>query len=192
MKKICLSVILLTVLNLCFAQKGLTIYEPGSRFTNKTDLSLIDTLERWEYIVDTLFKPRREGTNVKPIATIIFRRNKALYDKKSRETYGRDWMPSMHFEIYNIADSAYCLKESKITAMLSSCVVPDVGSDIFVIGNYIFLNPSVCINCAKYDNGVDFCRPLINFVFSKVNPQQTHTLEEIVGQLPIKRVNLKE
>ncbi len=68
---------------------------------------------------------------------------------------------------------------------MSSCVPPDVGGDYFIIGKYIFLNDNVCLNCRKYDTGIDYCRPVINFVISKIDKNRVETLDEITGQFVI-------
>ncbi len=163
------------------------IYDKSDYYYEQTDFTFIDTLANWSYDLTLSSKSIWKDSLTKPIAQITFFRTKALYDSNSRRTYGKDWTPRIDFEIYDIKDSVKCFERSKFTRNVSSCVPPAVGGDIFVVGNFIFLNNSVCLDCCKYDNTVDYCRPTIKNIFSKVKLGKVASLKEIVEQFDIKQ-----
>jgi hypothetical protein len=159
------------------------IYNSNDSYYSKTDFSLIDTLKYWSYKLDLL--SNNENTDsIKPIGRILFWRIKTL-TYLSNEISKDEWRPKMEFNIYELKDSSYCLHKSVLIRILSSCIPPEVGGDAFSIGNYIFLNTSVCLNCLKKDGKRDFCRPTINYIFSKVNPAKIKSLGDITKQFPI-------
>ncbi len=162
-----------------------SVFKPGDFYASKTNFKFIDTLARWQYQFDTSYTGSSKDT-VKSLGRITFYRTIALYDTMSRQIYDADWRPVIDFEIFSLRDSIFCFTKSKLSILLSSCVPPDVGGDIFIIGNFIFLNRSVCINCAKYDTGIDYCRPIVKYVFSKVGIAHIAKLQDIVKQFPIK------
>jgi len=61
---------------------------------------------------------------------------------------------------------------------------------MLIIGKYILLNNSVCLRCAKYDTNIDYCRPIINLILSKVVSNNTMTIKEIVKAFSIKEAKL--
>ena len=163
------------------------MYDKPNYYYSKTDFSFVDTLSKWSYNLTLNSKSIWKDTVTKPIAKITFFRTKALFDTISRRTYGRDWAPRIDFEIYNITDSLKCFERSDFTRNVSSCVPPSVGGDIFVVGSFIFLNNDVCLNCDKYDNGIDYCRPTLKKIFSKVRLDKVSSLQEIIEQFDIKQ-----
>jgi len=163
-----------------------TFYNPSNKYYSATDFNFIDTLERWNYDLYLSYRGK-EKDSIKPIGKIIFFRTNALSDKLSRKVYGREWTPVISFDIYNISDSAICSEISRWTRIYSSCVPPDVGGDLLTIGKYIFLNRMVCLACKKYDTNVDYCRPIINYIFSKIDVNRISTISDLVDQLPIKK-----
>ena len=158
----------------------------NNKYYSKTDFSIVDTLSLWNYKLDTTFKGS-ERDSLKPFAQIIFWRTKPVYDKKYKES----WTPYIVFELYNSNDSAFCYDKSNRRRFLSSCVPPNVGGDIIFIDKFIFINSDVCLNCERDDTNVDYCRPIINYVFSKVDKTKITTLESILKQFVIKEVKLQ-
>jgi hypothetical protein len=124
---------------------------------------------------------------VNPIGLLTFYRTKSIYDSIRMKTYNRLWQPSISFEIYKLSDTTFCSQKSNILHLLSNCTPPDVGGDYFAFGNFIFLNKSVCISCTNYLTNVDYCRPVINYVFTRVTNKDVSNLNELVKQFIIKR-----
>ena len=158
----------------------------NNKYYSKTDFSIVDTLSLWNFKLDSTFKVR-EMYFLKPFAQIIFWRTKPVYDRKYKES----WTPYIAFEIYNSNDSTYCYDKSNRSRFLSSCVPPNVGGDIIFIDKFIFINSDVCLNCERDDTKVDYCRPVINYVFSKVDKTKITTLESILKQFIIKEGKLQ-
>lgn len=165
------------------SQSSFWVYNQ-SYFYSKTDFNKIDSFPLWNYSLDTnIIAKNKEST--RPIGKITFWRIKPLDDGISLEINNQLWTPTISYEIFNMRDSAFCLKQSHLTRMLSSCVPPNVGGDIFIIGSFIFFNREVCLSCAKYDNGQDYCRPIIRQIVDKVDKSKVESLAEIVGQFII-------
>jgi hypothetical protein len=188
MKQYLLVIFLFLVWTKSFCQNADSkTYVNPDYYYSKTDFAFADTLANWNYNLILFSENWGSDTILKPVGEITFFRTKALFDSISRRVYGIDWTPSIDFKIYNITDSARCLERSEFTRHISSCVPPAVGGDIFVVGNFIFLNNSVCLHCYKYDNDVDYCRPTIKNIFSKVRLDKVSNLREITQQFGIKQ-----
>ena len=151
-----------------------------------TDFNKIDTLEYWNYKLDLNHKPT-ENDKVKPIGLLTFYRTKSIDDSVSLKTYNRLWQPSISFDIYKLSDTSFCSQKSNLIHLLSSCSPPNVGGDYFVFGNFVFLNTDVCISCSNYLTKVDYCRPVINNVFTSVTNKNVTILNDLVKQFIIKR-----
>ena len=157
----------------------------NSSFSNysKTDFSKVDSLSCWFYVLT--IKNSSHGDSIKSVGELTFQRTHAVKDTISENLYKSGFLPNFTFQVYNIKDSEYCLKKSQLIKTVSSCVSPDVGGDIIIFGKFIFLNLNVCLHCKRYDNGADYCRPIINKVFSIVDKSNANTLEQIVKQFVI-------
>ena len=147
-----------------------------------------DSLKFWTYSIDYEFQ--RPNDSINPVGQIKFWRTESIDDKKSIEIYGRPWTPSIDFDIYNIIDLEFC-EQAKINInRVSSCLPPNVGGDLIIIQNYVLINRWVCVNCIRYDNGIDYCRPTLNKILSELSLLENSSLGEIdkaIG-LKIKRV----
>ena len=164
---------------------GLPIYKKNNYFASRTDFGKMDTLARWNYKLDTSYH-NGNGDAVRPLAALLLWRTKTIDDSISRKVYGRYWRPNISFEVYALRDSAFCKGKSQMTMTVSNCMPPNVGGDLIITGNYIFLNRNVCLACARYDTRVDYCRPVINYIFSRVDKDKAATIKDIVDQFPIK------
>ncbi|GAB5527366.1 MAG: hypothetical protein Roseis2KO_52380 [Roseivirga sp.] len=67
--------------------------------------------------------------------------------------------------------------------MASSCVAPDVGGDLIVLGDLILLNTHVCLSCIRYNTRTDYCRPLLNKVFSEIEDIKVTSIKELRSSL---------
>jgi hypothetical protein len=192
----------LLILSLCFASNSFgqdfvfdTTKERSSAndatYYSKTDFSIIDTLQLWNYLLDTAYHSK-ETDSVKPRGQLAFWRTRPIDDKISKKVYGQPWTPYIAFDIFSIADTSYCFKISSSTRYLSSCVPPNVGGDIIVIDKFVFLNHNVCLGCQRYETKVDYCRPVINYVFSKIDKTKITTIESLVQQFVIARAQSPE
>jgi hypothetical protein len=158
-----------------------------SNFTyySKTDFTKIDTVNLWNYELDTSYKGRTSDT-LKSLGQIRFWRTVPIDDKINYGIYGHYWTPHILFEIYFLKDSEYCYQQSNRTRFFSSCVPPDVGGDIVKFGNFVFISRGVCLSCQRHDTRVDYCRPLINYIFSLIDPMKATSLTALVKQLSIR------
>ncbi|MFI1770274.1 hypothetical protein [Thalassobellus citreus] len=140
--------------------------------------------KHWAYKIDYDFEKRNDS--VKSIGLIQFLRTKSIKDKKREEIYNEDWIPAIQYEIFNISDFEFCEQASLRTKRLASCLPPNVGGDLIVVQNYIFLNRSVCLNCIGTENKVDYCRPIVNKVLSDLDLTKTNNLMEIDKEIGMK------
>ena len=193
-------------------------YSADSARYSKTNYQIVDTLSKWNYTLIPSAKLYPNSNlllrdSLFPIMAINFYRTAPLTDsigyykirdysiaksKKHRldkkyETFLKEhisFKPSICFYIYNISDSIHCNNESKSLKELSNCIAPQVGGDLFIIGKFIFLNPELCLSCGTPFYGkLDYCRPLINFIFSKLDYKNVETIQSIVNQLPIRKLD---
>lgn len=193
--KLYLLIVSIFLASACFGQNFVfdtMIRQPpiNSRwYYSQTEFSRIDTLELWNYLLDTTYHGK-DGVPVMPIGQLVFWRTKAINDSISKQVYEQAWTPYIAFDIFSIADTSYCYEQSTKTRLYSSCLPPDVGGDIIIVDKFLFLNHSVCVSCRRYDTKVDYCRPVIRYVFSKLNRSKITTLQSIVQQFEIAKGEL--
>ena len=155
-----------------------------SRFS-AVNLKNIDTLSLWNYQLDTPFVSGFRDS-IKPVGHISFWRIKpfAADLEKNKNTRA---VPFIDFEIFDIRDSSFCDQQSRKIMFITNCVPPNVGGDLFAIGHYIFLNRWACVSCGSQSEPLrDYCRPVINFIFSRFSGNERSSLADIVRQFPIK------
>jgi hypothetical protein len=180
MKRLTIFFLVLLKLNSgCCQGKTSLFLNSNSKYYQSTNFSKSDSLEAWFYVL--LDKNLSYEDAIKPIGQLIFQ----------RETMINHWTPNFTFQIFNIKDSSYCFKKSQLVRNLSSCVPPNVAGDIIIFKQYILLNTNVCLQCKNFKDGLDYCRPLINKVFSAVDKTKVTSLEELVRQFPIKGQTMK-
>ena len=150
---------------------------------SKTDFSNVDSLSCWFYVLWIKESSRKDS--IKSLGELTFQRDHAVKDSISESLYKTGFLPLITFQVYDIKDSAYCFKKSLLIKTVSSCMAPDAGGDIIVFGKFIFVNLKVCLPCKRFDNGVDYCRPIVNKMFSSVDMTKVDSLEQIIGQFPI-------
>ncbi len=161
----------------------------SAAYYSKTNLLLIDTLQLWNYSLDTTYHGKQTDT-IKPVGQLIFWRTRSIDDSISKFVYDQLWTPFITFDIFPITDTNYCYDNSTRTRIESSCDAPNVGGDIIIIEKYLFLNHSVCLSCRRYDTKVDYCRPIVNYVFSNINRSKITTIQSLVQQFQITKGQL--
>jgi hypothetical protein len=167
-------------------QQHAQIYRSKNYFCSKTDFSFVDTLNLWSYEFDTAYTIKKYDF-IKPVGRLTFWRNRPIAEGMNLRLYGKPWTPNITFEIYNSADSAYCVQISKRVQFYSSCTPPDLGGDIFVVDKFIFVNQNVCVDCERYETKMDYCRPVINMLFSAIDDSKITNIQSLIDQLPIKK-----
>jgi hypothetical protein len=178
---------------LFICQMGISIAARASekeQFEYKTD-----TLAHWRYTMDREYQAPFSDS-VKPVARIVFWSAKPAAIGADQKQGKNAWTPDISFELFNLSDLTWCKKKSEMTKSLSSCKPPGVGGDLYVVGNYVFLNREVCVNCIDHSTQKDYCRPVMNYLFNKLNKTQAHTLDELAKQLdahfPVVKAGLKK
>ena len=156
------------------------------RYYSKTDFSIVDTVNLWNYDIDTTFHGD-PADSIKPLGRIFFFRTSPIIDTYRKQIYAWDWVPYLSFRIYFAKDSVYCFQKSKYIRLIASCIPPETGGDVIEAGNLILVNNSVCTVCLRYDLGLDNCRPVINFIVSKIETEKVLTIEDFTNQLIIKK-----
>jgi hypothetical protein len=96
--------------------------------------------------------------------------------------------PNIAFKVYELKDSNYAENRSILYKRITSNVPPYAGGDIFTSGNYIFVNTDFGVKCsAPFFGTIDYCRPMLNFIFKRLNNTKTVTIEEYLKGLLIKK-----
>ena len=146
----------------------------------------IDSISLWKYKVDYLYKGF-DSDSVKARGKITFYRTKGLDDRFSLKHYGKPWKPSIEFSIYEISEIDFVKKESNKVLLISSCMNPEVGGDYFIIGDLILFNRSPCLSCEHNITKVEYCRPIIKFIISKIDTNKVLSVNDLIKQLIIKK-----
>lgn len=185
-----LTFLVISIIGFGQNKKMLAFDTSSTVYYAKTDFSFIDTLKLWSYRLDTTYKGT-ERDSFKPIGRLTFWRTKPI-DDGSERLYNKFWTPRITFEIFTIAELTYCRKQSNQTRFLSSCVPPQVGGDIIVVGKFVLLNRDVCLSCQRNDTKADYCRPVLNYIFSGLDQSKITNLLSIVSQFPISAGQIRE
>jgi hypothetical protein len=144
----------------------------------------MDSLQLWRYSLDTSYHGS-QYYSIKPKGEVIFWRIRPVDDTTSWKLRGLVCNPVMAFDVYDIKDTAYCFKRADTIHIISNCQYPNSGGDVIMTGKYVFFNCHPCISCKRFDTGVDYCRPVIEYIFSKVDKKKTTTIQSLVKQFPI-------
>ncbi len=143
----------------------------------------LDSISNWSYLFDKTYKGFRNDS-IRAMGLVTFQRVKPPKEGIISET-GKVFIPSMDFEIFHLTDSAFATRKSTFTKVISSCMPPNVGGDLFIVGKFIFVNRDVCVNCRQYPDTIDYCRPMIRKILAGANQDKALTLEEILASLPV-------
>jgi hypothetical protein len=207
MKQSFYILILIFLAKLSFSQDAGLIFRYKSRIDtihySKTNFNKVDTLERWCYSISYKVKPSRFDP-AKPLCLVSFNRTSSFTDSTGYLEYKKgfevnseienylkeqiSYKPFIHFLVYQIRDSAAAYKISEFNMRFTANPPPNGGGDLFTIGNFIFVNDEMSIRCCSPFGGkIDYCRPLINFIFMPLKTKKFLTVAELLSQLPIKK-----
>ena len=194
----------------------LSYYNDSSRFSrywsdsvrySKTDFNLVDTVSNWcyKFLYDTSLYT---DDSIPPLCIVKFTRNKPLCDSAGfleakkvwpgseveKEIKENLWFtPRIYFKVYLLKDSTYAISQSNLYKSTTGCVPPYGGGDIFRSGNYIFLNDNFCVSCTSVFWGkVDYCRPILNFLFKDLVSNKNDSIETIFSRLSITSCSIKD
>jgi hypothetical protein len=146
----------------------------------------LDSITAWSYDIVPNY---RIDTNL--ICRIAIFRNKEIPDKLSQEVYGKGIRPSMIFNIYPVLLIDTIKKMSLECKIYASCIPPNVGGDYYILQDYILVNYSSCVNCASSDYKTDLCRANINKILSGVSKKHYGSIDDLIADLPIKKMKFK-
>ena len=172
MKKTLFGIILIYLFQVSCAQQKQA--DKGNYFIPKE--SFFDrTLKPYNYQLTTDIAGRALGK-------ITFWRTQPIFDQIQKS----EWTPNITFSIYPLTDKAQCTDLSLVAKANSTCEIPNIGGDILIIGKYILLNTSTCVECADKAK-VDYCRNILKHLFEYIIDTNSGDLNYLFGQLPIKR-----
>lgn len=113
---------------------------------------------------------------------ITFWRTEPIFDPKQRVS----WTPNISFSIYSSKDKAKCIDSSLQIRANSTCEAPNIGGDMFILGNLILFNTSPCVECSKNPK-VDYCRNILKHLLEYITDTNSSDLNYVFGQLPIEK-----
>jgi hypothetical protein len=142
-----------------------------------------DTLSLWNYNLQAHAKTTKDRS----IGQIVFWRTKPIADSVYVSRHQEAWTPQISFSVYPLADSVYCEDQSRRFKMSSSCMGPDVGGDIYRVGNFILLNRDICLSCVGYTSKKDYCRPSLNQLINAIDKRKVKTLADLEAQMVVKK-----
>lgn len=188
MKYIAISILSVCFWGSCLAQPALMANDTARVYYSKTDFYSIDSLELWSYYVNKDVVVNAEDS-LTPAYELTFKRVRSVnhFDTGIREL-DKYWETSIMYKVYRLRDSNYCYNRSRQIRARTNFVPPYAGGDYFIIGKFIFLNTDVCVGCIQYRTGTDFCRPVVNELLSAIDMDKPYSIEGIVRQFPIKRM----
>jgi len=179
---IIITIVLFLTANLYAQQTRYTQDDTSKHYYSKTDFTEIDTLEFWKFNIDRSSELTKNDS-INPIGTVRFWRTVSIDDSISIKVYDKLWTPNISYSIYNVKDSIYCKKVSERVRFFSSCVPPDVGGDYIVLGEFILLNTSVCLQCGRYYTGLDYCRPILNSIIKQIDIEKIKSIDSIEAEI---------
>lgn len=161
------------ILTLLFCLTGLVTYGQHP----------VDTVSLWNYHLESYAKKSKD----KSLGQITFWRAKPIDDSVHMALHQESWTPQISFSLYALADSVLCREQSRKFKGSSSCFGPDVGGDMYKVGNYVLLNKDICLSCVAYASKQDYCRPVINKLLGAIDTRKVKTLADLELQLGIKK-----
>jgi hypothetical protein len=160
------------------------VYDTTDPLYAAVDFSFKDDLNVWRYKA-RLRKPSNKNAS---LGYIIFWRTEKWDDNTDKE-FHMGWNAGIIFQIFRIKDSALGLSYSRFARNSTQCSPPRVGGDWFILSNFLFVNKEPCLACFRKKNATDYCRPVMNQIFSQVYISNVSSVKDIIKQLPIQEEN---
>jgi hypothetical protein len=168
--------------SILFSQKN--VYDTTDPFYAAVDFSFKDDLNVWRYKAHL-----RKPTNKNPsLGYVIFWRTE-MWDDNTDKEFHMGWNAGIIFQVFNIKDSALGLSLSRFARNSTQCGPPRIGGDWFILSNFLFVNEEPCLACFRKKNATDYCRPVINQIFSQIDLSNVSSVKDIIKQLPIQEGN---
>jgi hypothetical protein len=150
--------------------------QKGNYFTTTSDTYFQNVIKPWKY----QFIQSLNTDSCKSLGQIIFWRSRGIYDEVAKKY----WKPNISYDVYSISDLTHVQNLAKKTRMVSSCDSINRGGDILIVGNFILVNTSPCVNCSSSSN-IDYCRNIIKRVLDSVTLKENSNWDSILDQLII-------
>ena len=165
------------------------VFDSNDSLLRNVNFSFADDMEKWGFGFEAN-KPWKWDSS---LGRIMFFRLRDWDDNPQAEfkTPGQGYL-NITYYIYPLKDSGLVKRFSKtLREMKSLCNIPYRGGEYFVAGNFIFINSKDCLNCYRNKTGTDYCRPMVNRIFSNMNGIENATLKEIIEKIPLKKQKIK-
>ncbi|MBL7742034.1 MAG: hypothetical protein JNN00_01040 [Chitinophagaceae bacterium] len=168
-----------------FGQRS--VYDSTDKNYRGIDFSFKDDFAYWRYD----FRQKKATKKNFSIGHLTFWRAEK-WDNNNNAEFHSAWTPGISFDIYNLKDSAKAKEASRFVRSLSLCQSYEIGGDLFVVGNFIFVNPESCVLCYRKLTNKEYCRPTINIIFSNIDTSKVLKIRDIIDQFPIQQANVKQ
>jgi|GEM_PF-6670786 len=193
MKSIPAIVLFLCLYLVSYGQKpALQSNDTASIYYSRTNFLAVDSFYNWTFSVEKDFIYDLSDS-LQPVAKLTFNRIEPIndYTELFKQLDTVSWKVFLTYKVYRLSDSDYCYTKSAQVRKQTNFVPPFAGGDYFIIGKFIFLNTDPCIACIQLGTYVDFCRPMVNALISRIDRTRPFSVEGIVRQFPMERVYIE-
>ena len=159
--------------------------QKGNYFASKSGDYFKKVIRPWKYQYIKTQTGDSIGA-VKKIGEITFWRSEAIYDEVSKKY----WKPDIRFDIYLASDSNYVRRLAKEIKLVSSCDSINKGGDVLLLGHFILVSSSACVNCSSSSN-IDYCRKIVKHILESVSNKDTYNWDAILKQFIIEKEQFK-
>jgi hypothetical protein len=157
--------------------------QKGTYFTVNAKDYFERVIKPWKF----QFTPANNSRDsIRKIGKIIFWRSSPVFDSVSKQY----WKPDISFDIFPAADSLHCINLSGRIKSLSSCDSINSGGNAYLIGHFILLSTSSCVNCSSADNK-DYCTTIVRRILQSVTHTDSYNWNRILKQFIIEKATFK-
>ena len=165
-----------------FAQTYTTPY-PKNKNGHKTIKHFIDG-NKFNYEYNPSINISNDSLN--KIGQIVFWSVEPIYDKVSKKY----WTPNISYDVYHLSDWPLVKRISDVLISTSNCDSINKGGDIQIVGDFVLVSTSPCVNCANSSN-LNYCRYTVKNVLQSVKDKTVLDFGGIVKQFKIKEAKFK-
>lgn len=155
----------------------------GTEQPIRIDSIVVEPIADWRYMFDPTPDTLRES-KVASLGHVSFIRKDSIPSELHQRLYHRGWRPGMSFHVFPITAYSDCSTEQRRVIHLSSCLEPNVGGDLFIVGQFVLFNRSVCLGC-EWEDGIDRCRGPISEIVKVMEQRAPVTVDELVKAIPL-------